>query len=60
MENCKRERCFGNVNGKCMVLTDTEGQDKCRFYREDLDIRKICREIEKTTRETYKNKVKYR
>lgn len=44
MEKCSREKCFGNMNGRCYVLTDTSGQDKCRFYREDLNYEKIMRE----------------
>ena len=52
MEKCKREKCFGNIKGCCYVLTDTEGQDTCRFYREDLDYEKIMRET------TFKEKPK--
>lgn len=44
MEKCSREKCFGNIRGCCYVLSDTSGQDKCRFYREDLDYEKIMRE----------------
>lgn len=44
MEKCSREKCFGNMNGLCYVLMDTSGQDKCRFYREDLNYEKIMRE----------------
>lgn len=44
MEKCKREKCFGNMNGRCLVLTDTSGQRTCRFYREDLSYEKIMKE----------------
>ena len=44
MEKCRREKCFGNINGRCYVLTDTSGQDKCRFYREDLNYERIMKE----------------
>lgn len=44
MESCKRSKCFGNMNGRCFVLTDTSGQDKCRFYREDLNYERIMEE----------------
>lgn len=44
VEKCSREKCFGNMNGRCYVLTDTSGQDTCRFYREDLSYEKIMRE----------------
>ena len=44
MEKCKREKCFGNIKGCCYVLTDTTGQDKCRFYREDLNYERIMKE----------------
>ena len=44
MEKCSREKCFGNMNGRCLVLTDTSGQDKCHFYREDLSYEKIMKE----------------
>lgn len=44
MEKCSREKCFGNIKGCCYVLSDTSGQDKCRFYREDLDYERIMRE----------------
>lgn len=51
MEKCSREKCFGNMNGRCFVLTDTSGQDKCRFYREDLNYERI---MEETTFKTEK------
>lgn len=44
MEKCEREKCFGNIKGCCYVLTDTSGQDTCRFYREDLSYRQIMDE----------------
>lgn len=44
MEKCSREKCFGNIKGCCYVLTDTSGQDTCRFYREDLNYEKIMNE----------------
>ncbi len=52
MEKCKREKCFGNIKGCCYVLTDTTGQDKCRFYREDLSYEEIMRKT------TFKEKPK--
>lgn len=52
MEKCSRTKCFGNMDGKCYVLSDTSGQDKCRFYREDLNYKKIMRET------TFKEKPK--
>lgn len=52
MEKCKREKCFGNIKGCCYVLTDTEGQDTCRFYREDLSYEEIMRKT------TFKEKPK--
>ena len=54
MDKCSRERCFGNKNGRCVVLTDTEGQKTCRFYRDDLDLKKINKEIEKNFNTRYK------
>lgn len=44
MEKCSREKCFGNMDGKCYVLSDTSGQKTCRFYREDLNYRQIMLE----------------
>ena len=44
MEKCNREKCFGNMNGRCYVLSDTSGQETCRFYREDLNYRQIMLE----------------
>lgn len=44
MEKCSREKCFGNMDGKCYVLSDTSGQKTCRFYREDLNYEKIMNE----------------
>lgn len=44
MEKCSREKCFGNIKGCCYVLTDTTGQDTCRFYREDLSYERIMKE----------------
>ncbi len=44
MEKCSREKCFGNIKGRCYVLTNTSGQDKCRFYREDLSYERIMKE----------------
>ena len=44
MESCKRSKCFGNMDGKCYVLSDTSGQKTCRFYREDLNYRQIMLE----------------
>lgn len=54
MEKCNRERCFGNKNGRCVVLTDTSGQKTCRFYRDDIDLSKINRQIEKNFNTRYK------
>lgn len=44
MEKCSREKCFGNIEGRCYVLTDTTEQKTCRFYREDLNYERIMRE----------------
>lgn len=44
MEKCSREKCFGNIEGRCYVLSDTSGQKTCRFYREDLNYEKIMKE----------------
>lgn len=55
MEKCSREKCFGNMNGICVVLTDTKGQDTCRFYREDLNLEKINKEIAKDFNTRYKH-----
>lgn len=44
MEKCNREKCFGNIEGRCYVLSDTSGQKTCRFYREDLNYEKIMKE----------------
>lgn len=54
MDKCDRTKCFGNKNGRCVVLTDTSGKKTCRFYREDLDLKKINKEIEKNFNTRYK------
>jgi hypothetical protein len=45
MNNCKRTDCFACIYGKCLALWDTSGQDRCRFYRTDLKMKQINREI---------------
>ncbi len=45
MNNCKRNECFACVYGRCLALWDTSGQEKCRFYRTDLNIKLINREL---------------
>lgn len=54
MDKCDRTKCFGNKNGRCVVLTDTSGQKTCRFYRDDIDLSKINRQIEKNFNTRYK------
>jgi hypothetical protein len=44
MEKCSRSKCFGNMDGRCYVLSDTSGQKTCHFYREDLNYRQIMKE----------------
>ena len=45
MNSCKRNDCFACVYGKCLALWDTSGQEKCRFYRTDLNIQCINKEL---------------
>ncbi len=45
MNNCKRVDCFACIHGKCFALWDTSEQEKCRFYRTDLNIQWINREL---------------
>ena len=45
MEACERHDCFACIYGKCFALWDTSDQEKCRFYRTDLNMRKINREL---------------
>ena len=56
MEICNRNDCFACLCGRCLALWDTSGQDKCRFYRTDLSMRKINRELAEKSRKVKKEK----
>ena len=50
MNNCNRYECFACVHGKCFALWDTSEQEKCRFYRTDLDMKWINKELSNKNR----------
>ncbi len=56
MESCERHDCFACIHGKCFALWDTSDQEKCRFYRTDINLRKINREL--SARSTGRSKEK--
>lgn len=31
---CRKDTCFANENGRCVVLTDTKFNGDCPFYKE--------------------------
>ena len=45
MNKCKKTDCFACIYGKCFALWDTSNQEKCRFYRTDLNMQQINREL---------------
>ena len=57
MGACDRSDCFACLCGRCLALWDTSGQDKCRFYRTDLSMRKINRELAEKSGSAKKEKV---
>ena len=56
MESCERHDCFACIHGKYFALWDTSDQEKCRFYRTDINLRKINREL--SARSTGRSKEK--